>query len=193
MNYFIHYKFLFLFSFLCIVSSFLYLLINVVSYEEDKLLTEEPHCNDFPRTISTFNLKKVTCWRELPSNNEYDIFTPTTFLKEDAKEEKKQLCVNLPEVFTCDLPFPIRLKGWSGMNEKMVFVFSSLNSSKTFIGTVGDSFENPAFTIMSFDLKTIQDDLNLYSVPVVTILDKESERLITLAPAACNQNLNALN
>lgn len=187
MNYLIHYKLLFIFSFLCIVSSVLYLFINTLILEENGPPTEEPYSNDFPRRLSAFNLKKMGYWRDLPSDLECDIFTPITFLKEDEDKEKKQLCVSLPEVLPSDSPFPVSLKGWSGANEKMVFVFSALNSTKTFIGTVGDSFDNPSFTIMSFDLKTVQDDWNLYSIPVVTILDKERDRLITLAPAAYKQ------
>ncbi|PWU04214.1 MAG: hypothetical protein C5B43_04945 [Verrucomicrobia bacterium] len=186
MNYFIHYRSVFILSVLSIIGSVVYILLSVLFCEEDMLLLEEPYSNAFPRTLTPFNLQKMVYWRDLPEELQYDIFGPVTQQKSNEPKEKVMLCDKPLEEKRADVSFPVCLNGWSGINEKMVFVFSLLNSNKTFIGTVGDSFENPAFTILSFDLKTIQDEMNLYSVPIVTILDKERDRLITLAPASYN-------
>lgn len=192
-NYFIHYKFLFIFSFLCIIGASLYVLANLLIRADDLLLSEEPYSNNFPRSLSLFNFQKVVCWRDLPEHMERDIFTPIEVLKSDNNKNQLEICSKLPEACPGDLSCSVSLDGWSGIKENMVFVFSVLNSNKTFVGSVGDSFNNPDFTIMSFDLKTMEDDWHLYSIPVVTILDKERDRLITLAPASGNQNLHAIN
>lgn len=186
---FFHQKFLIIFSFLCIVSSVLYaILVHSFVSEDDSLLYEEPSFNGLPCSLSLFNFEKIACWHDIPDTLHYDVFTTSVLrnLNHNVSNEAQRL--TLP-----DLPFPIRFNGWSGVDETMIFVFSALNSNKTFIGTVGDSFENPSFAIISFDLKTVQAGSNAYSVPIVTILDKELDRLITLVPASCNESLNAIN
>lgn len=192
MNYIIHFKFFFLFSLFCIVSAVIYVLVNLLGCVDDHLLYEEPYCDDFPRTLNMLNFQKIVCWKEPPSSMKNDIFMPVKILKSEKGKREVQICEKLVQP-QADMPCPVCFDGWSGINENMVFVFSALNSNKTFIGSVGDSFDNPDFTIMSVDLKTIKDDWHLYSVPIVTILDKKGDRLITLAPVSSNQNLNAIN
>lgn len=193
MNYFLHYKFLFIFSFLCIVSSVLYILVNLLISYDDNLLFEEPYSNEFPRSLNMFKFQKIICWREIPNPMQYDIFNPWVTSKPEIEEKKEHVCSNFSETLNSEKPFLINLDGWSGLEDKMVFVFSDVNSNKTFVGSIGDSFNNPDFTIMSVDFKTIQDDWHLYSIPIVTILDKERGRLITLAPDSGRHNLHAIN
>lgn len=171
--------------------AFYAILVNVSIAEDRLLLLVEPYSSGLPYSLNLFNFERTGRWRDLPTSMERDIFTSLCIIQE-SNEEDLECVVNPPEAIIAEIPFPLCLNGWSGTNEKLIFVFSALNSSQTFIGTVGDSFENPAFSIVSFDFKTVQDDLDLHTVPVVTVLDKELNRLVTLGPASCDNRLNAI-
>lgn len=193
MNYFVQNKLLCIPSFFCMAGVVFYVILVFASSGEDQLLLlAEPYSNGLPYSLNLFNFETTVRWHDLPKEMVRDVFTASPLFNVQVEDVEDECVINPSDQIVPEIPFPIILNGWSGSNENLIFIFSALNSNETFIGTVGDSFENPSFTIISFDLRSVQTHGNLHTVPVVTILDKELNRLVNLVPALYENSLNAI-
>lgn len=181
MNYIFCHKWKFALGMICLSGSFVNSFLNKHSLHE-ALLALEVTDNREVRSLRVVNLEKLGRWDECPVVD--DLFTleglpafnspfvndaPSTVMMEPIMQERMQF---------------IQLDGWASIEGKMVFVFSSSELNISCIGSVGDFFEDLAFSVESFDYKIIENQLDGHSVPLVTILNREFNERVVLTPVS---------
>lgn len=158
--------------------------------DNEILLFEEVSKDRLPEPLRSFNFEKNEQWEDPRKELRYDIFTASGSVL--VFSDKQADTISNVALIPNPLHF-MKLAGWASINEKMVFVFSFINSNKIFMGSVGDSFENPSFTILSFNLKPIENRWNKHSVPFVTILNNDLNERLIVSPTSCTESFNEIN
>lgn len=192
MNYFLYHKWIFLFGGISLLASLTFSMLNrfdVLSY--DTLQCAEIFGSRAPTSLQTFNLEKSERWSDYPI--EGDLFTFKVLPAPPSFSSDKELNIIFDDLIKQRDLCTIQLDGWANIKGKMVFVFSSTELSTSCLGSVGDSFEDPSFTILSFDFKNFENHSNGYSIPLVTIFDKEFNQKVTLTPISYMEFLNEIN
>lgn len=192
MNYFLAHKSIFSLSILCLLCAFLYSMFNRPDASaDDKLFITNSSGHGLPESLKQLEFEKSDSWNAYPI--EGDLFTsnPTAIQSSSLPDEEPNTA--LYELAVSRKPCDIQLDGWANVKGKMVFVFSSTALNASCLGSVGDSFEDMAFTILSYDFTTIENQASGYSVPLVTILDKELNERVVLTPASFRDLLNEKN
>lgn len=192
MNYLLCHGWIFLFGGLCLLASLIYSMFNGFDeLSDDMFLFAEDFGRRVPGSLQAFNLEKWERWNDYPTDG--DLFTSRVLpvqLSSVSDEEHNSISDNhIGQRVLCS----IQLDGWANVKGKMVFVFSSTVSRASCLGSIGDSFEDPAFTVLSFDLENFDNHSNGYSIPLVTILDKEFNQRVVLTPVSCTELLNEIN
>lgn len=192
MNYLLCHRWIFLFGGICLLASLIYSMFNGLdALSDDMFLFPENSCRRVPESLNVFNLEKLERWNEYPTDG--DLFTSRILpvqLYSVLDEEFNNISDDL---IGQGVPCCIQLDGWANIKGKMVFVFSSTVSNASCLGSIGDSFEDPAFTILSFDFEDFENHPNGYSIPLVTILDNEFNQRVVLTPVSCTELLNEIN
>lgn len=168
----------------CLLSSLFYTQFNNPALlSENFLFFTEASKKNPPQSLKKLTLKKQDPWRPYPI--EGDLFTANSSLDRTAlsrKESSKNLSDSSNENLDPLNPPSIQLDGWANIRGEMVFVLSDETLQTSFVGRVGDSFENPTFTILSYDFQYLESYSNKYPCPLVTILNKEMNKKIILTP-----------
>lgn len=184
MNYFFCHKWIFILGIICLLSAFAYALFNRLDdLSDDAFLIAEGNGSRALVSLKEFNLEKPERWNEHLA--EGDLFSSKMSSVFRVCVADKGLDIVSDENVIEQVLSTMQLDGWTNIEGEMIFVFSSTELNMSCLGSVGDSFEEPAFTILSYDLKTVENHGGGYSIPLVTILDKKLNEQVVLAPASC--------
>ncbi|OAI50100.1 hypothetical protein AYO37_00510 [Opitutia bacterium SCGC AG-212-L18] len=184
MHFILRHKYIISLGILCLLSSLFYTQFNNPTLSPENFLsfTESSKKNP-PQSLKKLTLKKQDPWRLYPI--EGDLFTTNSSLNGTAlshKENSNNLSDSSNESLNPLNSSSIQLDAWANIRGEMVFVLSDETLQTSFVGRVGDSFENPTFTILSYDFQYLESYSNKYPCPLVTILNKEMNEKIILTP-----------
>lgn len=186
MNYILCHKWIFLLGIICLFSAFSYtILYNFDGLVDDPVLINGISGDSLSKLL-VFNLERLERWDDYAG--EGDLFTSAEVLSSIDSIEDKGLNL-VPKNLSRSESDSIRLDGWANIKGKMIFVFSFGETNTSFLGSIGDTFENPSFTVLSFDFKDIESCVSGYLIPMVTILDNEINERVVLTPVSCSDLL----
>lgn len=172
----------------CLISSILFILIYIPKTLTKEILLKPIHLGRPITKLCNLSTTEKIIWHNNDSKNDlFDYHHSKNLIKNLPNLESHEPPISLPLEKTI---YPIQLKGWTLIKEKIVFIFSFIETGITLLGTIGDSFENPYFTILSFDYKQVENNSNKYSIPLVTILDNKNNERIVLIPDMYKEYFN---
>lgn len=180
MTYIFSHKWKFALGPVCLLSSFFYFIFsefNIVS--EDTLMCTDGLSTRSVKSLQVFDLKRSEKWNECVGL--IDLFTSG---KAPVYSISNEEYINVLDEPLAQRDHVIQLDGWANVNGKMIFVFSCMELNISCMGSIGDSFEDLAFTILSYEFVNYENQSDGYSVPVVMISNNEINERIILTPAS---------